>query len=151
MPKFKVFCWLLINDRLNTKEMMLRKHWHIEDGPNCVLCQQSVIEDVDHLFFSCEFAKNCWDTIGVSWDMNKSRRDRLQKAMANASHPNFQEFFASAAWNIWKEQNDYIFNGVEPSLASWKRRTKQDLFIHQFRVKPAGVQHLLDRITLVFP
>jgi hypothetical protein len=30
--KCRVFAWLLIMDRLNTKDLMSRKHWHIEGG-----------------------------------------------------------------------------------------------------------------------
>ena len=150
LPKLKVFCWLLINDRLNTKDMMLRKHWHVDGGSECVLCQRSFLEDRDHLFFSCDFATACWDSIGITWNMNNSPRDRISEAAASFSHPNFLEFFASAAWNIWKERNDLIFNGVVPSFQSWRMRAKQDLLLHQFRVKPSKVQPLLDRITTFF-
>jgi hypothetical protein len=50
LPKLKFFAWLLIMDRLNTKDLMSRKHWHIEGGVNCVLCTGNVGETRDHLF-----------------------------------------------------------------------------------------------------
>ena len=34
--KFKVFCWLLLMDRLNTRDMMQRRHWNIQDD-TCVI------------------------------------------------------------------------------------------------------------------
>jgi hypothetical protein len=37
LPKLRVFAWLLLQDRLNTKDIMKRKHWHTEEGPACVL------------------------------------------------------------------------------------------------------------------
>ena len=33
--KTKVFAWLVIMDRLNTKDMLIRRHWNIQDGPEC--------------------------------------------------------------------------------------------------------------------
>lgn len=39
MSKLKLFVWLLFMDWLNTKDMMTRRHWHFEGGPNCILCR----------------------------------------------------------------------------------------------------------------
>ena len=30
--EIKVFAWILIMDRLNTKDMVERRHWHMDDG-----------------------------------------------------------------------------------------------------------------------
>jgi hypothetical protein len=68
LPKLRVFTWLLSKDRLNTKDLMLRKHWTIDDGPTCVLCSRPDVETRDHLFFQCSFAASCWNCIGISWD-----------------------------------------------------------------------------------
>jgi hypothetical protein len=59
LPKLKAFVWLLLMDKLNTKDLMLRKNWHIEDGPFCVLCDSQVLETRDHLLFKCPFAARC--------------------------------------------------------------------------------------------
>jgi hypothetical protein len=59
MPKLKVFSWLLFMDRLNTKDIMDRKSWNVEGDLNCVLCEEQQRESRDHLFFGCEFAKQC--------------------------------------------------------------------------------------------
>jgi hypothetical protein len=41
-----------------------------------------------------------------------------------------------AAWNILKERNNCYFQGVVPSIASWKERLKADLslLIHRTKV-----------------
>lgn len=49
--KIKVLAWMLIMDRLNTKDMVERRHWHLDDGVNCVLCPLHTREDSNHLFF----------------------------------------------------------------------------------------------------
>jgi hypothetical protein len=43
--------WVIM-DRLNTKELMQRKNWQVQDGVFCVLCSQHAEESRDHLIFS---------------------------------------------------------------------------------------------------
>src|SRR3954471_24211275 len=54
--KIKTFAWLVIMDRINTKDMIIRRQWNIDDGPQCILCRTHTLETRDHLFFQCLFA-----------------------------------------------------------------------------------------------
>ena len=56
LPKHKLFFWLLIQDRLNTKDMVDRKHFYVE-STDSVLCDLSSRETMDHLFFTCDFSR----------------------------------------------------------------------------------------------
>jgi len=38
---------------------------HLESF-DCVLCDSSVEEEVDHLFLRCDFAKACWNLVGLT-------------------------------------------------------------------------------------
>jgi hypothetical protein len=49
----KFFCWLLLVDRLNTKFMLLQRNQLHDQENKCVLCQDEIDEDIDHLFFQC--------------------------------------------------------------------------------------------------
>jgi hypothetical protein len=49
-PKIKSFFWLLANDRLNTKEMLLRKTFSLDDNGICSHCDKGHLETKDHLF-----------------------------------------------------------------------------------------------------
>jgi hypothetical protein len=41
MLRIKVFAWLLVSDRLNTRDMMRRRHWKVTNNQfHCVLCPQ---------------------------------------------------------------------------------------------------------------
>lgn len=51
-PHVKFFAWLVLVDRLNTKDMLQRCHLNIQDGPECVMCSVGELETIDHLFFS---------------------------------------------------------------------------------------------------
>jgi hypothetical protein len=57
--KHKVFFWLLLNDRLNTRNLLRRKQFN---APNveCVMYRHGVEETIKHLFLECEFAQFCW-------------------------------------------------------------------------------------------
>jgi hypothetical protein len=68
LPKLRVFGWLLLMDRLNTKDLMTRKNWQIEGGRHCMLCDNEESETRDHLFFGCPFALACWETLQIQWD-----------------------------------------------------------------------------------
>lgn len=64
--KLKVFTWLLLADRVNTKNMLKRKHYNVTDGPECVPYNLKTEETVEHLFFACPFSGECWDKVGVT-------------------------------------------------------------------------------------
>ena len=54
--KIKVFGWLLFHDRLNTLNMLKRRHYNTANNFNCVLSNQQIEEMVDHMIFSCPFS-----------------------------------------------------------------------------------------------
>ena len=106
--------WLLINDCLNTRGILLRKHWHLDSGYNCVLCALKPLETYTRLLWCCDFSISCWDFLSIHWDLNLEVRNRLSLATINFAGPCFWEIFALAAWYIWKERNEYIFNNLDP-------------------------------------
>jgi hypothetical protein len=118
LPKLRVFAWLLFMNRLNTKELMLRKHWEINDGPSCVLCNAQTLETRDHLFFECSFAADCWNKIGIHWDCSRGISDRYFQAKRFFSNPCFMEIL-SARLGIFgrKEMTSSSSNKFLPWLA----------------------------------
>jgi hypothetical protein len=61
--KHKVFAWLLIIERLNTRDMLVRRNCPVADT-NCVACQH-FHETREHVFFSCSFSKEFWEALGI--------------------------------------------------------------------------------------
>ena len=149
MPKLKVFLWLMYYDRLNTKDLMSRKNWHVDGGLSCVLCTSGEIETRDHLFFDCSFAAECWELLDFSWDIQTPIMDRLKHSKQLFRGPCFLEIFACSAWNIWKIRNNLIFHSIVPSLGSWKSKFIADISLHQYRVRGPMVQTLLNWITAI--
>uniref|UniRef100_A0A8I6WSH1 Reverse transcriptase zinc-binding domain-containing protein n=1 Tax=Hordeum vulgare subsp. vulgare TaxID=112509 RepID=A0A8I6WSH1_HORVV len=114
--------------------MLKRRHYHIDDIESCVLCTSQEEETIDHLIFSCQFSQHCWAKIGISYNTNTSRIEATIRAKVNYSGRLFFEIFTIAAWNIWQERNNYIFNKINPTHNSWLERTKADLNWLRYRV-----------------
>lgn len=68
--KIKVFLWLLLMERLNTRLMLQKKNLNIPDGPECVMSSHNHLEDTIHLFFTCQFAHQCWNYLNIHWNSN---------------------------------------------------------------------------------
>ena len=150
LPKLRVFMWLLIHDRLNTKDLMLRKHGNFDGGPHCVLCNNSSLENRYHLFFDCPFAVACWNSVHITWNTQVSVSQRILDACHSFTGPCFVEVVAYATWNIWKARNDMIFRDQDASHGSWRVRFSSDLMLHQYRVKANLVAPLLDWSRIIF-
>jgi hypothetical protein len=80
--KHKVFFWLLIKDKLSTRNILRRKN-RVLPSYDCVLCNSAHEETVNHLFLECSFAQSCWALLhlappsGDPFDAISSFRDQL--------------------------------------------------------------------------
>ena len=132
--KLKVFAWLLIQDRLNTGDMLVRRRCPIRDV-NCVICQAQR-ETREHLFFECHFNTDCWSALGIAWDRNLGLSSMLALAETVWNKPLYLEVVIICAWNIWKQQNRKYFDGLDVDMQSWLAQFKSDIGILGCRVKP---------------
>jgi len=62
--KHKVFFWLLLNDKLSTRELLKRRNMVLLFY-FCVCSNQYVDETLTHVFIHYNFAQLCWSTIGL--------------------------------------------------------------------------------------
>ena len=67
--KIKMFAWMLIMDRLNTQDMLERRHWKVSESNLCILCHARIKEDRYHLFFTCLFSHRVWNYLQISWQV----------------------------------------------------------------------------------
>jgi hypothetical protein len=94
LGKHKFFSWLLLKDRLNTRNLLRRKNMYLDDY-NCAICNSNVEETCMHLFFECPFSLSCWNHIGIHWDFSLPPLDMLIEARTNFGSPIFRERFSS--------------------------------------------------------
>jgi hypothetical protein len=135
IPKIKFFAWLLLNDRLNTRNILRRRRKFLEDGYSCVLCLEDVEESVEHLFFDCNSTACRWFALGITWNAHLDIHQKIQAAELDFAQPFFMENFMIGAWCIWNERNDLIFNGKPPCLAAWESTFKAQVSEHLIRIK----------------
>ena len=123
--KFKMFGWLLMVDRLNTRNMLKRRHFAVAGGNyTCMLCQNPPEETVEHLFFECPFAKQCWSKVGLTWPGGTNRLAILHGGRESWRRPLFMDIFLLAAWSLWMERNNQHFRGIPRSFVAWLARFK---------------------------
>jgi hypothetical protein len=149
--KHKVFAWLMLVDRINTRDMLKRRNFNIGLNHSCMTCDTGVTETRNHLFFMCSFGASCWAKIGITWDGDLHLENMISEAKRIWSKPLFTEVLILGAWNIWKVRNRACFEGEEPSIVSWQRQLSQDLKTLTCRTKESQqrtIRELLIKIAL---
>jgi hypothetical protein len=64
--KQKVFFWLLLQNKLNTRGLLQRKNM-VLNSYTCELRLQQMVETLRHLFLLCPFAKKL---LGIHWSFS---------------------------------------------------------------------------------
>jgi hypothetical protein len=130
--KHKVFFWLLLNDRLNSRELLHRKGFFLPDY-SCALCNSSGMESRNHLFFQCPFAKLCWQYLCPSWSAPTTTSSTVQvqdfiiSLKQAISQPFALDLIILVCWVLWISRNDFIFKGVPPSIYRSRKLFKREL------------------------
>jgi len=122
-------------DRLNTKSMLRRRHLNIQDDAQCVMCNTGSEEDIDHLFFHCPFASQCWAAIDFTWDTSLSLPERFARASQDHDLQFFTEASLIGAWELWKLRNDKVFQRHDPTLSRWLANLKNQCILHLVRFR----------------
>ena len=133
--KHKVFFWLLINDRLNTRGLLRRKNM-VLDSYSCELCILQREESLKHLFFRCRFARNCWASIGVHYPVHLSPRQLIKRIKRCLNVPFYMEIIVLMCWSIWTQRNNWLFNGIDPTVDNCKDYFKTEFAMLLHRAKP---------------
>jgi hypothetical protein len=135
IPRIKFFVWLVLVDRLNTKSMLHRRHLNTQDDNLCVMCNTGSEEDIEHLFFQCPFANQCWAAIGFTWDNSLPLMERLARPRQDHDLQFFTEAALIGAWELWKIRNDKVFQRHDPTLSSWLANFKSQCILHLVRFR----------------
>lgn len=119
-PSVRIFLYLLLHDKLLTREVMVTRCFNIQDS-SCPLCTSCDFETAHHLFFECTYSKRIWDNIasavgcnvvvrgdsvGQVWRMSGARFRRNL-----GTRTRWQNLFSSACWSIWRFRNCRVFEG----------------------------------------
>lgn len=107
-PKHKVFFWMVLHDRVNTRNLLRRKTFHL-DSYNCAVinCQQE--ETLFHLFWGCPFSAFCWDYVCPNKATAMSVLEAIGDVKNKIALPFAMDIIILAIWAIWITRNNLIF------------------------------------------
>ena len=105
--KHKVFSWLILIDRLSTRELLRRKNMKLEDY-TCVLCTSQTEESLFHLPIDCPFASTCWNQLGLQIKPQMNLFQNLEIFRRQHHVPFYTEIIILMCWTIWQTRNGLI-------------------------------------------
>ena len=133
--KHKVFFWLLLKDRLSTRNILRRKTM-VLDSYACELCNTGQEETLEHLFFQCPFAVSCWNLLHLQVPLQATVLEIMDSLAAQLRMPIFMNILILLCWTIWCTRNGVIFENQSASLPSCKVFFKKEITLLLHRVKP---------------
>lgn len=119
--KHKVFFWLVLRDRISTRDILSRRNMHL-DSYNCEMCILQRRETTSHLLLRCNFAKACWLSIGISVITTRSMVRIFKRIKESLQLTFFMEIIVLMTWCIWTTRNDWLFNDIPPSVQACKNK-----------------------------
>lgn len=123
-PKVKFFGWLLVQNRIQTKENLLKKH--CLDNDTCEVCVTGAVESAAHLIAGCPFSSGFWrhldiviaeDDVANLWSVQPP-------AQLPAAH--FNTFLLLCCWRLWKHRHDVAFRSLSPCYNRLFARCRED-------------------------
>jgi len=134
--KHKFFFWLILKDRLSTRDMIRRRGMHLDDY-HCVLCQQSTEESTMHLLFYCPFAKDCWNLVNFQFTDHLSVLETFQAWNSLLKVKFSLDLFTLFCWGIWMVRNNVIFRSKNPTVDGGKRYVTSEapLLLHRAKTR----------------
>lgn len=139
-PKHRVFFfWLLMNDRLSTRNILQIKHI-ILDSYNCEFCLTPFEETAQHLSWECPFAQQCWGIINLEIVQNGNTFQNIQALKDQLQSQFFMIAIVLMSWTIWKARNEAIFNNNQLSILECRRSFFIELTLVSLRVKSSLTQ-----------
>jgi hypothetical protein len=133
-PKHKVFYWLLLKDRLSTRNILRRKHMAL-DSYNCEFCFAAVEETVEHLFWHCPFAQHCWGIINLQTVLRGGTFENVEAIKVQMQSQFFMVAIILMCWTIWWARNELIFNNNQVGIQDCRQFFFKEVKLVSLRVK----------------
>nr|GEZ89587.1 RNA-directed DNA polymerase, eukaryota [Tanacetum cinerariifolium] len=113
--KVNVFLWRLVLNKLPTRVNLDTKGIDV-DSVLCLICCVNV-ETVNHVFFSCEMAKDFWALMAIWWELDIPICSNFMEwcSWIDYSHLSskaklvLEGVGGSLLWSIWRFRNELIF------------------------------------------
>lgn len=121
IPKHSFIYWVLMRDRLPTKDRM--RNWGLNVNPECPLCN-TALESTSHLFFECEYSTAVWlaffnhPTLNPPRDMSNAMVWAQQVTVSSKARSICLLILQAAVYFIWRERNARLHSAgeLQPSI-----------------------------------
>ena len=134
--KYKLFAWLILQNRLWTADQLQRRGW-----PNCGTCKlcNHEPETAAHLLFGCRYTIRVWgllkDWLGLhfiiqsSWTAWDSVKDWWSGVLdvSGVQRKAMCSIIMLTSWNIWNERNARVFQNEFASPSTTLAKIKIDV------------------------
>ena len=144
--KHKVIFWLLLKDRLNTRNFLRRKTM-VLDSCECELCNSGVEETLEHLFLECPFASTCWNLITIHILSQVTVLEAIDSFNEQLHSPISLDIIILLCWAIWTSRNGVIFQNHPASISLARSTFKKEVTLILHRVKPKHKECLVEWIN----
>ena len=145
-PKVKFFGWLLVQDRIQTRENLLKKN--CIDSDLCELCGAQV-ESTAHLIAGCAFAVGFWHWIGVQIDEEDVAALWRVQPPSTIPAAHFNAFLLLCCWRLWKHRHDVVFRSLSPCYTRLFAGCREDTELWACRLPPSD-RHVAHAWALLF-
>lgn len=132
VPKYAMTAWLIMQQRLLTRDRMLR--FGMSTSPACVLCATGM-ESHPHMFNECTYTRIVLSACPVRVSTRWSDFSRGQFLVNNCTQIEKKTAFlyiAAAFFAIWKERNNRIFQNLRCNptglIAQIKTKVRDKLY-----------------------
>ena len=115
-----------------------RVHWPSATQTKCMLCSTDAVEHADHLFWSCEFAREVWGNLAAPWRNHRQSavtwkeilcgyEIRLDHARNTTIEQLWSIIRACTIRVIWLERNRrYFYPSLQTRTAAYRRNLGMD-------------------------
>ncbi|XP_020243054.1 uncharacterized protein LOC109821279 [Asparagus officinalis] len=133
-PKHSFIVWLAIQNKLLTQDRLHKKG--IIQSNQCYLCEGTVEENRDHLFFDCKFSNCVWNGI-MEWlkfkwrsaDWHMLTNWYISRMRGKGNKQKIKRLALTATiYNIWRERNARIFKKESRSVEQLIKIIKLDIW-----------------------
>jgi hypothetical protein len=130
----KVFAWLLVRGRIQSRSNLLRKGILDAAGSGCPICSAS-LETPRHILFACEFAHCFWSLMGAKVDadfhVSNSADCTLPAAVSDSTSTTLCHL---CLLRLWKHKKEVVFQGLPPSLSCLGKKCRDDAVLWRARL-----------------
>lgn len=133
-PKVKVFLWVLLQHKLLTRGILMRRGCQTTQG--CMLCGGAITETDVHLFWTCAYSALFWQSLLASYNCNQRVTGttthinlwlRISVQLNSRGRTIWDTVWAAGLWALWRERNNRIFNQRSKSLQILVSETRYEI------------------------